>query len=162
MAVASGRRRSGVRGRRLDRFRGPVPDRFVLGAIRRQQGRSRRAVAAIGAAVLLLVGWLGARHEAEVAHVRDQRGDVVHAEELAGHHEVDRAAHLHGREDHAHAPGACELVALAHASLVAAQAPAGLALAVFVEELGAPVAVEAGGTIAGYLIAPKTSPPALA
>ena len=138
-----------------------VPDSIVLAATRMQERRSRSAVATLSAVVLILVGWLGARHEAEVAHVRDQRGDVLHAEELAEYHEVGPSAHLHGRADHSHAPGACALVAIAHAPLVAAEAPAGLALAVSAQELGAPVVAEAGGTIAGYLIAPKTSPPAL-
>jgi hypothetical protein len=126
-----------------------------------QERRSRRAAAAVTAVLLLVVGWLGARHEAEVAHVRDQRGDVVHAQELAEHHEESATAHLHGRESHEHAPGVCQLLAVTHAPLVAAEAPAALAPAVSAQELGVPVVERAGGTIAGYRIAPKTSPPAL-
>lgn len=125
-----------------------------------QERRSRRAVAAITAAFLLLVGWLAARHEADVAHVRDQRGDVVHAEELADHHEVSPSTHLHGREDHGHIDGACELIGLAHTSLLVAQPPAGVALVAVAEDLGAPPVIVRAGSVARYLIAPKTSPPA--
>ncbi|HWU86961.1 MAG TPA: hypothetical protein VN253_06785 [Kofleriaceae bacterium] len=118
-------------------------------------------MAAISAALLLLVGWLGARHEAEVAHVRDQRGGIVHAEGLVDRHEVSPSTHLHGREAHAHATGACELVAITHAPLIAAQPPTGVALAVVAQELGAPPKAGIGAALATYRIAPKTSPPAL-
>src|SRR5690242_1664120 len=112
-----------------------MPDTFVLRATRMQERRSRRVAAAVTAVLLLLVGWLGARHEAEVAHVRDQRGDVVHAQELAEHHEESAVAHLHGRESHEHAPGACELLAITHAPLVATEAPTALVRAVSAQEL---------------------------
>lgn len=138
-----------------------MPDSIVLRATRTQERRSRRVAAAVTAVLLLLVGWLGARHEAEVAHVRDQRGDVVHAQELADHHEVSSTAHLHGRESHEHAPGVCDLLAITQAPVVAAEPPAALARAVSGQALGAPIVETAGGTIAGYRIAPKTSPPAL-
>jgi hypothetical protein len=126
-----------------------------------QELRSYRAVAALSAALLLFVGLLGARHEAEVAHVRDQRGDLVHAQELADHHHSGPAAHLHGRADHDHAPGACALLAALHASAVAPRPPAVVVASVAEHDLAAPPIAAPHGGIAGYRLAPKTSPPAL-
>ena len=126
-----------------------------------QERRSRRAVAALSAVLLVAIGLLGARHEAEVAHVRDQRGDLVHAQELADHHHTGPTAHLHGRDGHAHDAGACALLAFHHAPAVAAR-PSGVALAPAVaHELGAPPIAAVHAAIAGYRLAPKTSPPAL-
>ncbi|HSK04467.1 MAG TPA: hypothetical protein VK932_24600 [Kofleriaceae bacterium] len=126
-----------------------------------QERRSYRAAAALSAALLLFVGLLGARHEAEVAHVRDQRGDLVHAQELADHHHSGSAAHLHGRADHGHAPGACALLAALHASAVAPRPPAAVVAALVAYDLAAPLTAAVHGGIAGYRLAPKTSPPAL-
>ncbi len=126
-----------------------------------QERRSRRAVAAVAAALLVVIGLLGARHEAEVAHVRDQRGDLVHAQELAEHHHTGPAAHLHGREDHAHAPGACALLATLHASATASRPLAAAVAPGVAHDLGAPPIAAVHGGIAGYRLAPKTSPPAL-
>lgn len=126
-----------------------------------QEGRSRRAAAAIFAALLLIVGWLGARHEAEVAHVRDQNGDLVHAQGLEGHHEVGPTAHIHGREAHAHGASTCSLLAVAHTPLIAAKSPAAAAVVAVAQDLGTPPVASVHGAIAGYRLAPKTSPPAL-
>jgi hypothetical protein len=126
-----------------------------------QERRSYRAVAALSAAVLLFIGLLGARHEAEVAHVRDQRGDLVHAQELADHHHSGPTAHLHSRDDHDHAPGACMLLAALHASAVASRPPAAIVAAVVAHDIAAPPIAAVHGGIAGYRLAPKTSPPAL-
>jgi hypothetical protein len=126
-----------------------------------QERRSRRAVAALSAALLIVIGLLGARHEASVAHVRDQKGDLVHAQELADHHKTGPAAHMHGREDHAHASGACALLAFLHAPAVAARPPGAALVLAVAHELGAPAIAAAHVTIAGYRLAPKTSPPAL-
>lgn len=125
-----------------------------------QERRSRRAAAALSAILLISIGLLGARHEAEVAHVRDQNGDLVHAQELADDHEVGPAAHLHGRDAHAHAPGVCSLLAIVHAPAVAAHAPAAALAPVIEHELGAPPIVSVHRAIATYRLAPKTSPPA--
>jgi hypothetical protein len=125
-----------------------------------QERRSRRAAAAITAALLLIVGWLGARHEAEVAHVRDHKGDMVHAPRLEGHHEVGPTAHLHGREVHSHDDGRCSLLAVAHASIAVAK-PAAAVIAALAQEVGAPPVAAVHSAIAGYRLAPKTSPPAL-
>lgn len=124
-----------------------------------QDRRARRAVAALSAAVLLVIGWLSARHEAEVSHVRDQRGDMVHAQGLADHHEVSAAAHLHSRDDHGHA-GACALLAVTGAAALTPAAPAALALPAIAAEPEAVPLVPIHGAIAPYRIAPKTSPPA--
>jgi hypothetical protein len=126
-----------------------------------QERRSYRVVAALGAALLLFVGLLGARHAAEVAHVRDQRGDLVHAQELADHHHGGPAAHLHGRAGHDHAPGVCALLAALHASAVAPRSPAAVVAALAACDLAAPLTAAVHGGIAGYRLAPKTSPPAL-
>jgi len=126
-----------------------------------QERRSRRAAAALSAVFLLLVGVLGARHEAEVAHVRDQRGDFVHAQQLADHHESGAAADMHSRDEHRHVAGACGLIAILHGSAVSARAPAVAAAAAVEGDLGAPPSAAVHGGIAGYRLAPKTSPPAL-
>jgi hypothetical protein len=125
-----------------------------------QERRSRRAVAALSAVLLIAIGLLGARHEAEVAHVRDQNGDLVHAQELADDHEAGPAAHLHGRDDHAHAPGVCALLAVVHAPALAAPAPAAALAPAIAHELGAPPIASVHRAIAAYRLAPKTSPPA--
>jgi hypothetical protein len=126
-----------------------------------QERRSRRAVAALSAALLIVVGLLGARHEAEVAHVRDRRGDFVHAQKLVDHHEVGPVAHMHSSEEHRHAPGPCALLAALHGSAVSSRPPAAIAALPAAHDLGAPLIAAVHGAIAGYRLAPKTSPPAL-
>ena len=123
-----------------------------------QVRRSRRAVAAVTAVALILVAWLGAYHEADVAHVRDGAGHVVHAQELADHHATDTAAHLHGRAEHPHADGACALLATLHA-----RASTGFIAVTTVTAIAAgprPALAAIPPSIAPYRIAPKTSPPA--
>lgn len=122
-----------------------------------------RAVAALLALLLVLVGWLEARHVSEVAHARGLAGQAVHAQELSERHAADLAPHLHGRAvDHAADGGACHLLAILHAPLVRSEPPSALAPS------ATPVALAAatdGGShttaIAAYRLAPKTSPPAL-
>jgi hypothetical protein len=126
-----------------------------------QERRSRRAVAALSAALLIVMGLLGARHEAEVAHVRDGNGDLVHGQELAEHHENGAAAHMHGREDHSHIEGACGLLAVLHAPAVASRPPAALVPLAVSHELTVPAIAAVHGAIPAYRLAPKTSPPAL-
>jgi hypothetical protein len=145
---------------RLDSSRERMPDSVVVRATRLQERRSRRAVAALSAALLLVIGLLGARHEAEVAHVRDGKGNFVHAQKLADHHEAGPAAHLHSRAEHRHA-GDCELLAFLHAPAVSATPVAAIAAPALADELGAPPIATVHRAIAGYRLAPKTSPPAL-
>jgi hypothetical protein len=117
----------------------------------------KRSVAIATALILLSVGLLARHHEAEAAHVREASGRMVHAQELADHHESSTNAHLHGREVHAHA-GDCSLLAIAHAPALHAGT---LVVAAAVElttstEL-APLAVTP--SVAAIRFAPKTSPP---
>jgi hypothetical protein len=118
----------------------------------------RRAVAIATTLTLLCVGFLANRHEAEVAHVREHSGRVVHAQELGEHHEVSASAHLHGREVHEHA-GDCSLRALAHERItlaVAVVVATPVETTALVAEVAPRVAYVAS---AKYRIAPKTSPP---
>lgn len=138
-----------------------MPDTSVLRATRLQERRSRRVIAALGAAFLLLVGILGARHEAEVAHARDRLGNFVHGQALTEHHEEGPTSDMHGRTAHRHAAGPCALLAALHAPAVWAQPPAAPVAALAVRENPAPRAAAVHGRIAGYRLAPKTSPPAL-
>jgi len=123
-----------------------------------QERRSSRAVAAVAAAVLILVGWLGAHHRAAVAHVHDPSGSLVHAAELADHHAADTATHLHGRADHRDAPGACTLLATLHARPTAGPAVAAVADAAILPAPPPAIAL-VPPAIATYRLAPKTSPP---
>jgi len=120
----------------------------------------RRAVAIATTLILLAVGWLGARHEAEVAHVREQSGRIVHGQELADHHEAEAGTHLHGRavrDDHG---GACSVVAVPCPGFaVAAPVLAGAPVAQAAPRTTLPVATVVV-TVAPYRLAPKTSPPA--
>jgi hypothetical protein len=118
----------------------------------------QRAVAIATTLILLCVGFMANRHEAEVAHVREQSGRIVHAQQAAEHHEASTNAHLHGIESHKHA-GDCSLLALAHERIAIASAPA---LAIPVESSAAFVPAAAHDIVvarATYRIAPKTSPP---
>ena len=126
-----------------------------------QERRSSRAVAALSAALLIVVGLLGARHEAEVAHVRDPQGAFVHAQKLSGHHESCSAADMHGRDEHRHASGACGLLAVLHGSAISSRPPAVAAAPAIARDLEAPPIAAVPAAIAGYRLAPKTSPPAL-
>lgn len=127
-------------------------------ATRIQERRSQRAVAALAAAVLIFVGWLGAHHRAEVTHVRDGSGSMVHAAELADHHATDSTAHLHNRSDHEDAPGACTLLATLIARPAAAPAVAAIADASILPA-APPATAAVPSSIAAYRFAPKTSPP---
>ena len=118
----------------------------------------KRVVATAAALILLCVGLLVKRHEADTAHAREQSGRVIHAQEVDGHHEVSPTAHLHGRAAHGsgHA-GECAFVAIAHAPLVGVTAPT--VVARVASQLVIVEVVHAHAGVATYLIAPKTSPP---
>ena len=118
----------------------------------------QRTVALATALALLCVGVLVRWHETEVAHAHEQSGAVVHAQELAEHHEESTTDHLHGREAHGHT-GDCALLAMTHESLA-------LASPVLVQTAATstapPIAIDAGvlvTTTDAYRLAPKTSPP---
>ncbi|MDQ3338932.1 MAG: hypothetical protein M4D80_27525 [Myxococcota bacterium] len=118
----------------------------------------KRAVAVATALILLCVGLLARHHAAESAHAREHSGQIVHAQELADHHVAGATAHLHEAAVHEHA-GDCSLLALAYAPLLDA-APVIIATpAASSIKLVETIKAVAGGSIAGYRLAPKTSPP---
>ena len=118
----------------------------------------KRAVAIATALALVCVGLLARHHEAEAAHAREHSGRIVHAQELADHHVVGTTAHLHESAVHGHA-GDCSLLAVIHAPLLDAHvAVIDVALAETTDPVAA-VAAPPRRAIAGYRIAPKTSPP---
>jgi len=113
--------------------------------------------------MFLVAGVLGMRHASEVAHVRDPHsGDVVHAQELAERHEHGAAHHLHGTAapDH-HGVGACSLLAVVHAAPAARSVTLVARTAIVTPLVTLPTSAPRLA-IAGYRLAPKTSPPARA
>jgi|SRR5688572_4343798 ABC-type nickel/cobalt efflux system permease component RcnA len=120
----------------------------------------KRAVALATALMLVCVGLVARWHETEVAHAHEQSGRVIHAQELADHHEHSSTDHLHGSAADGHV-GDCALLAMAHDSSVLA---APIVLATRAGAL-APIvsrdAVTWHTTLAAYRLAPKTSPPAV-
>ena len=118
----------------------------------------KRVVAIATALSLVCVGLLARHHEAQAAHARESSGRIVHAQELADHHVGGVNAHLHEAVRHDHA-GDCGLLALAHAPILDA-APVVLATPVAtLTHAVPPLVVVTGASIAGYRLAPKTSPP---
>ena len=107
---------------------------------------------------LVVAGLLGARHEAEIAHVVDHHtGLVVHAPALSGHHGIGESD-IHGQADPRGDHDACALVAALHQAVRAVFVQP-LALAVSrVAVLVAP-RTPAFVVVDIYLLAPKTSPP---
>lgn len=118
----------------------------------------KRCVAIATALILLGVGLLAQRHEADVAHAKEHSGRVVHAQGVADHHHTDKAAHLHGREVHEHA-GDCSLLAMLHERIVQAAAPVAVTPAAAIELLAESAHRDVVVAIAPYRLAPKTSPP---
>ncbi|MBA3821745.1 MAG: hypothetical protein H0X17_22870 [Deltaproteobacteria bacterium] len=116
--------------------------------------------AVVTALILLGVGWMGARHQAEVAHVRDTAGRIVHGHELADHHATSSTAHLHGRADHGHS-STCALLANLHAPIAFPAGVATVSTVSHASEIAVAIAPAPSATIASYRLAPKTSPPAL-
>ncbi|MEJ7596400.1 MAG: hypothetical protein WKG01_00705 [Kofleriaceae bacterium] len=119
-----------------------------------------RIAAVVATVAFLLVGLLGRGHAAEVAHVEDGKGRLVHAQNddaLAAHDRTSRATHLHEHAAHDDT-GACSLLAVVHQAAIAALAPTSIVHAVE----HATVLVSARGTVhpsVDYRLAPKTSPP---
>jgi len=126
--------------------------------VRRATQVQQRGVALATALILLCVGFLANRHEAEAAHVRERSGRVVHAQALAERHEVSTNAHLHGREVHAHL-GECSLHAITHAPVVHTTRFVVVTPVESTATLVASSASVVGGALDAYRIAPKTSPP---
>jgi hypothetical protein len=118
----------------------------------------KRVVAIATALALVCVGFLAQHHEAEAAHAREQSGRIVHAQELADHHVVGANAHLHESAKHEHA-GDCSLLAVLHAPIHETRAVAIIVAPALTVAVLAPIATPPRVAIAGYRIAPKTSPP---
>lgn len=129
-----------------------------------QHGRARRTLALAAACSILVTGLLALRHETTVAHVREAlTGALAHAHALADHHEQSATPHLHGRDVEAHPEaGACALLAALDHATILADAPAGLAAAPSAVALEVPATDAVITPRALYLLAPKTSPPAIA
>jgi hypothetical protein len=117
-----------------------------------------RVVAIATGLILLCVGLMANRHAAEVAHVREQSGRIVHAQQASEHHEASTSAHLHGIDGHTHA-GDCELLALAHERITIAKAPVIVAPVATTFTFVTAAVHDIVVTRAAYRIAPKTSPP---
>jgi hypothetical protein len=118
----------------------------------------KRAVAVATALTLLCVGLLARHHESEAAHAREQSGQIVHAQELADHHVGGTSAHLHETAVHEHA-GNCSLLAIAYAPLLETARIVIATPAASSTEVVETLLSVAVGSIAGYRLAPKTSPP---
>jgi hypothetical protein len=121
-----------------------------------------RVVAATTALWFVVCGVLAARHEATVAHVRDNAGNYVHGKALAGHHEGHNSD-IHGQRDPDADAGECALLTAFHqpaSAKVTAPAVVTTACATHVRHI-APATFPAIAA-AVYRLAPKTSPPAAA
>jgi hypothetical protein len=138
-----------------------VTQHCVTVAIRWQESRraiGARFVAAFTGLWLLTCGFLVARHEAEVLHVRDRAGRVVHGA-LGDSRDGDGEQRIHARDSASHDHHVCLLAASLHQR--AAIEPAAIASPVAI--VGLVVDDPAGQ--AGrpqrhvYRLAPKTSPP---
>jgi hypothetical protein len=121
-----------------------------------------RVIAAATALWLVACGVLAARHEANVAHVRDAAGAYIHGKALAGHHE-GHSSDIHGQRHPDADAGECALLNAFHqpaSADVASPAVVTIACATPVWRID-PDAVSAIA-VAVYRFAPKTSPPATA
>jgi len=116
------------------------------------------------ALTLVMVGLLGLRHQAAVAHVADQAGRLVHAqtdEALAAHDRTAHATHLHERAPAGHDDGACSLLAVAHQAAVSTPRFDAQRIAAAQQLIAIPPQAPVR-TLDGYRLAPKTSPPRVA
>ena len=132
----------------------------VLFAIGLQQ--RRKAFALIAGACLVLAGVLGARHEANVAHVVDPiTGELCHAASIDGTHRGGSSDYHGASRDHAGGDACAIAAAMRHVvDLRGVAATAVIASTrAFVVELRPIVPVLRARVLA---LAPKTSPPALA
>jgi hypothetical protein len=125
------------------------------------QMRSRGAVAAITAALVVVCGVLAMRHEATTLHVRDRGGGYVHAPALVGHH-TDRGSDIHSQRSSDTEAGDCAVLTAFHQAACAACAPPIVVAATHTlhVRVAARVATPTVATVV-YRLAPKTSPPVL-
>jgi hypothetical protein len=124
--------------------------------------RSRRAIAAIAGLWLLVVGTLGFRHEAQVAHVVDPRtGELWHGSALVGTHSGTDSDY-HATRDRDRDTDACEIAAALHQAATSLSSwqvalPAPALVSTQLESCAPSV-----GSELVYRLAPKTSPPSRA
>ena len=127
---------------------------------RRHASSASRLFAACFGLWFLACGFIGARHEAEITHVVDQRtGLVFHASRVSDHHDATKPADIH-RHDESDGGHECALSTALH------QAAS--------DRVSRPSAVDRGQPSANtlsvpgvvgrvergvYRLAPKTSPP---
>lgn len=122
--------------------------------------RARRLFAAVACAWLILAGLLGARHEAQVAHVVDSRtGELRHASAFVGTHTGDQSDY-HAASDGDADTDVCAITATLHQAARSENAPVVVITAPRLE-LRSPISLTALATISAnvYRLAPKTSPP---
>jgi hypothetical protein len=120
-----------------------------------------RLLAALAGLWLVASGVLGARHEAEVAHVFDQAGVAFHAAGMIGDH-TSNHSDVHssdGSRDH----DACGIETTLHQAARPSSPPPRVvdAPAIAVVVARAPARVALADTLV-YRLAPKTSPPVFA
>jgi hypothetical protein len=116
----------------------------------------RGAVAVAMAAWLVLAGLLALRHEAEVAHVTDAHGALVHGAHAIGHRAA-RADHLHAGAPVDH--GECALAAALRQPGTCVSPPALVAAPARAIAIAAAPARVLARTATLFRLAPKTSPP---
>ncbi|MDQ3369571.1 MAG: hypothetical protein M3680_29435 [Myxococcota bacterium] len=116
-------------------------------------------MAALTGLWLVTCGFLSARHEAEVPHVRDRAGQVFHGVLSSNPAGADADERLHARDSAFHEHRACPLSAslhqpgpVHHTAIVNQLAEVGLVLVV-------PPDRADGRQRYVYRLAPKTSPP---
>lgn len=126
--------------------------------------RRRRAYAAACAVVLLVVGQLVAlAHQAGTRHVTcDEHGEQLEAATLVERLHACEHDHLIGIEGDAGEHDDCVLLRGLHQSAQTSTYIVAPTLVPFVTTNDAPPSIAVAATTALYLIAPKTSPPALA
>jgi hypothetical protein len=119
-----------------------------------------RVLAAFVGLWLVVGSALGMRHEAQVAHVLDRgTGLVVHASQLAGHHEDGRQSDIHGQADPDADHADCAVSAALHQAAnpsVAFQVAASAQTRIVLDPPRIRIGF-AGESV--YRLAPKTSPP---
>ncbi|MBC8070744.1 MAG: hypothetical protein IAG13_20620 [Deltaproteobacteria bacterium] len=108
---------------------------------------------------MLTCGFLVARHEAEVPHVRDRAGQVFHGVLASNPSGADADARIHARDSAVRDHRACPISASLHhpASIDHATISSPVAVVGLVVSDTSP---QAGGSLLHvYRLAPKTSPP---
>ena len=142
-----------------------MPHTKHMAVATRLRNRATRALAACISLAFVAGGVLGARHEAQTAHVRDSRGVVVHASQLSECHAEAGPADFHRQaapdlDEHERA---CAIALALHQA--ASDSVARPSVAIAHASTDAPAATLPARDSAPrgvYRLAPKTSPPTIA